>query len=92
MFRDMDITQPCSDFFYHSTVRSARSAVTTEAAEAAPAPPLLPGVSTWYFCCLLDGASFVSSMVTVPVPCSGAMPNDLRFQREKLRYSLYRIL
>ena len=80
MFRDMDITQPCSDFFYHSTVRSARSAVMTEAAEAAPALPLLPGVSTWYFCCLLDGASFVSSMVTVPVPCSGAMPNDLWFQ------------
>ena len=56
---------------------------TAAAVVEVPLPPLLPGVSTWYFC-LLDGASFVSSMVTVPVPCRGAMPNDLRFQRGKL--------
>ena len=69
--------------FYRRSASDTATAMMTGAAAVVTVAPL-PGVSTWYFW-LLEGASFVSSMVTVPVPCSGAMPNDLRFQRGNLR-------
>ena len=73
---DVVFTQP-QPLFYHISANDAASAMMTGAAAVATEAPL-PGVSTWYFW-LLEGASFVSSMVTVPVPCRGAMPNDLHF-------------
>ena len=67
-----------SSYFYHVATAIASSEAAVAASEASAAVAPLPGVSTWYRCFL---PSFVSSMVTVPVPWSGAIPNDLRFQR-----------
>lgn len=58
--------------------RAVVVSTSTEMAVDDAAPPADPssGVSTLYF--FLAGARLVCSITTVPVPCRGAIPNDLK--------------